>query len=587
MRMGHDEVGIVQGESSVGYFEFVVNPEARLKFGDFVVVRNQEDENVLAVVRKVENSNLLLSEGRFTYGSLRREVELYGSFKGAELNLAVARVLGKLVMRDGRVVTPLPSNRVPILNGESVFRASREILESLYSRDEGVIIGELLTREDGVKVALDVDKLVSRHFAVLAVTGAGKSNTVSVIADEIVNRFGGTIIILDPHSEYITLKFPNGRGANVIPGKIRPEVLDADELATLVGIAENAKNQRDFFRRAYDTVKSPDPELLETYNIDATLGGELFLKAILHVLHKWEENGGGLYYDPIGKVRKSFELRSEDKDPLAKVMRRIQAFLRDYGDVLTAQDFLVNPGNGEGKVRFGDFNVIDLGGLDDEQMKVVANHLIKKTYEIRVEYEKAKKRLAYLNEEIRKTGAELYRREREEVKKRIAEIEENYPALTEPVLIIIEEAHIFAPAEGRSEIAQLLGKIAREGRKFGIGLGIVSQRPKKLDPEVLSQANTKIILRLVEPEDQNHVRKASEQLSSDLLEDIASLGIGEAVVVGMSIALPALVRIDDFQKRGGMYGGKDIEIAERWRRKKEALERDKRKEKALAGDLPL
>ncbi|WP_048147957.1 ATP-binding protein [Palaeococcus ferrophilus] len=587
MEIASREVGIVQGESSVGYFEFVVNPETRLKFGDFVVAKNQDGEYVLAVVRRVESSNLLLSEGHFTYRSLKRELELYEGVRNVDLNIARARVLGKIVTRRGRVVTPLPSNRIPIMNGETVYQASKELLESLYASGEGVKIGELLTREDGVEVTLDVDKLVSRHFAVLAVTGAGKSNTVSVIADEIVNRFGGTIIILDPHSEYITLRFPNGEKANVIAGKIRPEVLAADELATLVGIAENAKNQRDFFRRAYDTVTSPDTSLKARYNLSGVLGGELFLKAILHVLHEWEENGGGEYYDPISNTSKVFELRSEDKDPLAKVMRRIQSFLRDYGDILTSEDFLTNPDNGEGKVRFGDFNVIDLGGLDDDQMTVVANHLIKKTYETRVTYEKAKKRLEFLNGVMAKSPSELYRKEREEVKKLIENIETNYPALTEPVLIIIEEAHIFAPAEGRSEIAQLLGKIAREGRKFGIGLGIVSQRPKKLDPEVLSQANTKIILRLVEPEDQNHVRKASEQLSSDLLEDIASLGIGEAVVVGMSIALPALVRIDDFQKRGGRYGGKDIEIAKRWRKKREALKRKERKSKAIAGDLPL
>jgi len=106
-----------------------------------------------------------------------------------------------------------------------------------------------------------------------------------------------------------------------------------------------------------------------------------------------------------------------------------------------------------------------------------------------------------------------------------------------------------------------LGKIAREGRKFGIGLGLISQRPKQLHPDVLSQTNTKIILRIVEPEDQKYIQRSSEDLGEDLAKDLASLSIGEAVVVGTAISLPSIVKIDKFD---GMYGGKDIDIVGEW-----------------------
>lgn len=106
-----------------------------------------------------------------------------------------------------------------------------------------------------------------------------------------------------------------------------------------------------------------------------------------------------------------------------------------------------------------------------------------------------------------------------------------------------------------------MGKIAREGRKFGVGLGLVSQRPKQLHPDVLSQTNTKIILKIVEPEDQKYIQRASEELGEDLVKDLASLGIGEAVIVGAAISLPSIVKIDKFD---GVYGGKDINIVGEW-----------------------
>jgi len=148
---------------------------------------------------------------------------------------------------------------------------------------------------------------------------------------------------------------------------------------------------------------------------------------------------------------------------------------------------------------------------------------------------------------------------------KIKETKEKFPALTKPILVIVEEAHIFAPREHKTQAAHWLGKIAREGRKFGIGLGIVSQRPKKLDDDILSQTNTKIILRLVEPHDQRYVQQASEQISEDLLSDIASLGIGEAVIVGFAIPLPAMVKIYSFKEDfNGYYGGGDIDIVKEW-----------------------
>lgn len=104
-------------------------------------------------------------------------------------------------------------------------------------------------------------------------------------------------------------------------------------------------------------------------------------------------------------------------------------------------------------------------------------------------------------------------------------------------------------------------RIAREGRKFGLGLCVVTQRPKGLDKEILSQMNNMIILKLVEPEDQKHVQSASEALSSELMSYLPSLNPGEAIIIGNMTKLPLLVKID---KAKGKVQGNDIQVVDLW-----------------------
>ena len=115
--------------------------------------------------------------------------------------------------------------------------------------------------------------------------------------------------------------------------------------------------------------------------------------------------------------------------------------------------------------------------------------------------------------------------------------------LDHPVFFIIEEAHILAPNKRDSQSKYWIQRVAREGRKFGLGLCLVSQSPKTVDHDALSQMNNMIILRLVEPEDQRHVQSASESLSKDLINQLPSLNVGEAIVLGLMSKVPTLVAV--------------------------------------------
>ena len=129
--------------------------------------------------------------------------------------------------------------------------------------------------------------------------------------------------------------------------------------------------------------------------------------------------------------------------------------------------------------------------------------------------------------------------------------------LDHPVFFIIEEAHILAPNKRDSQSKYWIQRVAREGRKFGLGLCLVSQSPKTVDHDALSQMNNMIILRLVEPEDQRHVQSASESLSKDLINQLPSLNVGEAIVLGLMSKVPTLVKIDEFM---GRRTGGDLDI---------------------------
>src|SRR5207245_3936693 len=112
-----------------------------------------------------------------------------------------------------------------------------------------------------------------------------------------------------------------------------------------------------------------------------------------------------------------------------------------------------------------------------------------------------------------------------------------------PCFLVYEEAHNFAPAGEPAVSHRIIKKIAGEGRKFGVGFAVVSQRPSKLDPDVTSQCNTLITMRIKNPDDQRFIVKSTEQLSQADIDELPALSTGEALISGRSIPAPLLVRV--------------------------------------------
>ena len=117
--------------------------------------------------------------------------------------------------------------RTPAPPGTPIYPAPSEVLDKIFHIENSLKLGHLINNED-VEVGVDINKMVSRHLAILAMTGAGKSNTVSVIIDGLL-EYNGCMLIFDMHSEYVDAEFTNGK-VNVIQPMINPQYMEFSEI---------------------------------------------------------------------------------------------------------------------------------------------------------------------------------------------------------------------------------------------------------------------------------------------------------------------------------------------------------------------
>jgi uncharacterized protein len=132
-----------------------------------------------------------------------------------------------------------------------------------------------------------------------------------------------------------------------------------------------------------------------------------------------------------------------------------------------------------------------------------------------------------------------------------------------PVFVLLEEAHHFAPHGGDVVTTGILKQTLAEGRKFGIGMGLISQRPGKLDPDVLSQCLTQCIMRIVNEADQKSVATAVEGVGRDLLDNLPALSRGQAIIAGSAVNTPVICRV---RTRITPHGGESKDAPAEWQR---------------------
>ncbi len=420
-----------------------------------------------------------------------------GSSKVGEMDeqiIAEASVIGS---RDKEGSLHVP--RTPFSPGDKVFKADELLIKQTLGLMRGDIYIGMLDGQS-VHVNLDANNLVQKHCSILAKTGAGKSYTGGVILEELLDR-NVPLLIIDPHGEYSTLKLPN-----------------EDKPASFERYGISPKGYA-----SQITVYTPANKLLNPAadSLFRLNGVNLSIKDFVHIFQEdASQTQTGILFEAISKLKAEkqtytiediiFEVGQNKSKVKWNVINRLES-LRETGilsDKATAISELVQAGRA---------SIIDMKGVDPGLQATIVAKLCSDLFE------------------ARKLNTVL------------------------PCMLVVEEAHNFCPEKGFEKIVStdILRTIASEGRKFGLGLMVISQRPARVDKNILSQCNTQIIMKVTNPNDLKAISKGLEGISSDVEEDIKRLSPGVAMIVSTYIERPILV---DIRTRKSKHGGASVPV---------------------------
>ena len=509
--------GTVYETLSTTRVRFSTKPGGFVSSGELVEIGGG-DRKQLGRITSIERRNYLIDQdGAVQLSSLydgdpsidTKTMGIRGDFRD--------HIVGEIEIIGRRGGNIFKRPRAPFNIGEKIFKANREFLEEQLRPDaQSIAIGTFRDNHE-VKVHLNLNELISKHFCVLAMTGGGKSWTIAVIIEAIARKYDIPIVIFDPHGEYSSLccARDDTPDAASVTGKIKIFVVaektiqkSSDEL-----FKEKFNKQRDSERLCVNMAD------LETYQIIYLMQSMFELsEAQNRILQAgWSD----ITDDPAIKsttdiekiIKKLEEVASRvtkgdsAKNILNTKLRLLYhgaPFIRKYVDDPRADIKDI--------VKKGQVTVIDMSGME-------------------VLYQQAF--IAIISNKI------LRGRMRREIP---------------PVLTIFEEAHRYIPSGAEFTASKpTIKRIAQEGRKFLMGMGIISQRPSRVDSDVLSQCNTQIIMRLTNPNDQKYVKQVSEHITDSDLEEIRTLAPGEAYLFGSAVplSLPTQIEADRLALHGG------------------------------------
>jgi energy-coupling factor transporter ATP-binding protein EcfA2 len=443
-------------------------------------------------------------------------------------NIADCVLLGTLDAkgRFGRGVAVYPNV------GQKVEMVGSEELKKVFSDfvDYGYSFGRPVHAEDQ-RAYVQVDKFFGQHIAVLGTTGCGKSYTVVSMLQHAIKKYPNThIVVLDLHGEYAAA-FPDE--VNVIDGEnveLPYWLLSFDEFQDLfVDTAEfTAKNQVTVLRDAIIRAKQ-GAEAMERLGLGSAVTADApvyyDIDEMLEQIRSWNiqmvyNSNGVLEQGPLYGAFDKFLIRFDSKktDPRFAFMFQPKRYSDSNSLVTLLREYL--------SIQTGKrMTVVDLSGVPSEAVSAMVAVVCRVVFEFN-----------------------LWNPERTHF----------------PILLVLEEAHNYVPIHevGRYTSARIaVERVLKEGRKYGTGTIIVSQRPKELSETVLSQCNTFVAMRLTNPDDQAYIRKLVPDSLSGLMAMLPALRTGEALILGDAVAMPTRVLIDMPNPRPM---SSDVEYARWW-----------------------
>ena len=437
------------------------------------------------------------------------EIELFGE--------ALRTGLGEsdFAFQRGVVTYPLP--------GQGIFVASIAELERIYHRpDKPSIHVGTLSQASSLPVYLLTDELLGKHFAVLGTTGSGKSCSVTVLLRSILEVAPRAhMILLDPHNEYRRAFPDNAEIIDPTTLELPHWLLNFEESIELfVGRTEHAATSQ--------TNILKDAILAARRNFGLAGIAAKKITVDTPVPYRLKEL--------IENIDANTPTQPSKQDPYLKIKNKIETLRQDSRfSFLIRPDETVNDKLAEiaGKylripVSDKPLSIIDLSGVPSDVVDVVVSVLCRMIFDFAV----------WSPRPVRV-----------------------------PIVLVCEEAHRYAPHRDEAAFQpakQALSRIAKEGRKYGVGLGLISQRPSELAESILSQCNTLIALRMSNEQDQNFVRRALPDSVRSLVNVLPTLRTQEALVVGEGSVVPVRLRFHDLAENSQPQST-DVPFAHCWK----------------------
>jgi hypothetical protein len=391
--------------------------------------------------------------------------------------------------------------------GAMVYPATTRDLEQIYASDgrANITIGRVFPTKD-IRAGLYIDAMLGKHFALLGSTGTGKSTSAALILHRICEAAPqGHIVMIDPHGEYSAAFRQSGH------------ILDVSNLQMpywLMNFEEHCE------------------VLLNSDGNERQVDADILAKCLLHARSKnrLAETMGKITVDsPIPYLLSDFSAKLQDEmgqldkatssAPYMRIKQKLDELKADpryqfmfsgmlVGDTMASFISKVFRMPSEGKP----ISIIDVSGVPSDITSTVVAVLSRLVFDFAI------------------WGREEHPR---------------------PILLVCEEAHRYVPNEKNadgSSVAKILGRIAKEGRKYGISLGLITQRPSDLAEGVLSQCGTIIAMRLNNDRDQAFVKAAMPEGSRGFLDSIPALRNRECIICGEGVAIPIRVAFDTLEE---------------------------------------
>lgn len=388
--------------------------------------------------------------------------------------------------------------------GDAIYATTQDDIGLIYARpdDLAIEVGQV-HQDNSLPVYVSIDDLLGKHFAILGTTGSGKSCAAALILHGILAHHPNAhIVLLDPHGEYA---HSFGEMAeNIDPNDLQLPywLLTFEELVEVVLGRESDElvQETTLLRELVQQCKLAmmgDKEIGHTITVDTPVPYKMgdVTRAIDDMLGRLDHRSDIAPYQRIKN-----RLNALQADRRYAFMFPSSIVIRDNLTTILSRIFRI-PVNGK------PISILNLSGVPSEILNVVVSVLCRMTFDFAM-----------------------------------------WSDQQTPILLVCEEAHRYAtnnPAEGFEPTRRSLSRIAKEGRKYGLSLGLISQRPGELATSVLSECNSIFALRLTNERDQDIVRAAMWDAGGALLDTLPALGNSEAVAVGEAVAVPMRLRFKE------------------------------------------